>query len=47
VPLPFKTEAAIMYENQAQFHPRKYLLALADDINGDGSYVLEQIHAIT
>jgi glycine/D-amino acid oxidase-like deaminating enzyme len=47
IPLPFKTEAAIKYENQAQFHPRKYLLALADDINGDGSYVFEGTHAIT
>jgi glycine/D-amino acid oxidase-like deaminating enzyme len=47
VPLPFKTEAAIMYENQAQFHPRKYLLALADYINSAGSYVFEQTHAIT
>jgi glycine/D-amino acid oxidase-like deaminating enzyme len=47
VPLPFKTESAIMYENQAQFHPRKYLLALADDINGEGSYVFERTPAIT
>jgi glycine/D-amino acid oxidase-like deaminating enzyme len=47
VPLPFKTEAAIMYEKQAQFHPRKYLLALADYIDGEGSYVFERTHAIT
>ncbi len=29
-------------ENQAQFHPRKYLLALAETIPGDGSHVFEQ-----
>lgn len=27
-PLPFKIEAAIKFPNQAQFHPRKYLLSL-------------------
>ena len=27
-PLPFKIEAGIKFPNQAQFHPRKYLLAL-------------------
>lgn len=47
VPLPFKTGPAIKYENQAQFHPRKYLLALAEDINGEGSYVFEKTRAIT
>ncbi len=47
VPLPFKTGAALMYENQAQFHPRKYLLALADDLDGEGSYVFENTRAIT
>lgn len=47
VPLPFKTGPAIKYENQAQFHPRKYLLALAEDIIGEGSYVFEKTRAIT
>ena len=47
VPLPFKTQPALKYHNQAQFHPRKYLLALAQEINGDGSYVFENTHAIT
>ena len=32
VPLPFRTAPAIKYENQAQFHPRKYLLALSEYI---------------
>lgn len=47
VPLPFKTGPAIKYDNQAQFHPRKYLLALSEDLNGDGSYVFEQTRVIT
>ena len=47
VPLPFKTGPAIKYENQAQFHPRKYLLALAEYIIGEGSYVFEKTRAIT
>jgi glycine/D-amino acid oxidase-like deaminating enzyme len=47
VPLPFKTGPAIKYENQAQFHPRKYLLSLSLDLPGDGSYVFEKTRAIT
>jgi len=40
-PLPFAVAAALRLENQAQFHPRKYLLALAATIPGDGSHVFE------
>jgi glycine/D-amino acid oxidase-like deaminating enzyme/nitrite reductase/ring-hydroxylating ferredoxin subunit len=40
-PLPFQVSAALKLENQAQFHPRKYLLALAETIPGDGSHVFE------
>jgi glycine/D-amino acid oxidase-like deaminating enzyme/nitrite reductase/ring-hydroxylating ferredoxin subunit len=40
-PLPFPVAAALKLENQAQFHPRKYLLALAESIPGDGSHVFE------
>lgn len=47
VPLPFKTSPAIKYENQAQFHPRKYLLALSETITGEGSYIFEKTRAIT
>lgn len=46
-PLPFKTSCSLKYPNQAQFHPRKYLLALAQDINGDGSHVFENTKAIS
>lgn len=44
-PLPFQTGAAIMFENQAQFHPRKYLLPLARWINTDGSHIYENTPA--
>jgi len=40
--LPFEVAGAVRLENQAQFHPRKYLLALAETIPGDGSHVFEQ-----
>jgi glycine/D-amino acid oxidase-like deaminating enzyme/nitrite reductase/ring-hydroxylating ferredoxin subunit len=40
--LPFEVAGAVRLENQAQFHPRKYLLALAESIPGDGSHVFEQ-----
>ena len=40
-PLPFPIKAAIRFDDQAQFHPRKYLLALARNIHGVGSYIFE------
>jgi glycine/D-amino acid oxidase-like deaminating enzyme/nitrite reductase/ring-hydroxylating ferredoxin subunit len=45
-PLPFPIAAAIRFEDQARFHPRKYLLALAELIDGDGSYIFEQSKAL-
>jgi glycine/D-amino acid oxidase-like deaminating enzyme len=47
ISLPFKTSPAIKYENQAQFHPRKYLLGLSKYIIGNGSYIFEKTCAIT
>ncbi|WP_424357649.1 FAD-dependent oxidoreductase [Methanocella sp. MCL-LM] len=44
-PLPFENYGAIRYDNQLRFHPRKYLLPLAQAINGDGSYVFENTMA--
>ncbi|HOC38607.1 MAG TPA: FAD-dependent oxidoreductase [Thermodesulfobacteriota bacterium] len=41
LPLPFEIKGAICFENQAYFHPRKYLLALAERIPGNGSYLFE------
>lgn len=40
-PLPFPVKASVRFDGQAQFHPRKYLLALAKDIPGGGSHIFE------
>lgn len=39
--LPFAVEAAIRYENQAQFHPTRYVAGLAATIPGQGCHVFE------
>jgi glycine/D-amino acid oxidase-like deaminating enzyme/nitrite reductase/ring-hydroxylating ferredoxin subunit len=39
--LPFEVLGAVKFANQAEFHPRKYLLHLASNIAGDGSYLFE------
>jgi glycine/D-amino acid oxidase-like deaminating enzyme/nitrite reductase/ring-hydroxylating ferredoxin subunit len=41
IPLPFDIKGAVVVENQAQFHPRKYLLALADDLTSRGGLIFE------
>lgn len=46
VPLPLHSEGAIRMENQAQFHPRKYLLGLARTIPGEGSAIYERTRAL-
>ncbi len=46
IPLPLKIKAAMRFDNQAQFHPRKYLLALAGGIPGDGCYIFENSKVI-
>lgn len=46
VPLPFKVKAAVRFDDQAQFHPRKYLLSLANKIPGDGCYIFEGTRAV-
>ena len=45
-PLPFSIAGAVRFDNQAQFHPRKYLLHLVDQIPGDGSHVFEETRAL-
>ncbi|MFC6768721.1 FAD-dependent oxidoreductase [Natrinema soli] len=45
-PLPFDVPGAIRFDGQAQFHPRKYLLAIAEEIHGDGSHVFEETRAL-
>lgn len=44
--LPFEIKAAVKFENQAQFHPLKYLHAIAKEIPGDGSNIYEHTKAI-
>ena len=45
-PLPFPVKAAVRFDNQAQFHPRQYLLALARDIPGGGSHIFENTQVL-
>ncbi|HOJ09693.1 MAG TPA: FAD-dependent oxidoreductase [Clostridiales bacterium] len=45
-PLPFSVKAAVRFDNQARFHPLKYLIALANEIPGNGSYIFEHTRAI-
>lgn len=44
--LPFEIKAAVKFENQAQFHPVKYILSLVKDIPGDGSYIFESTKVV-
>jgi glycine/D-amino acid oxidase-like deaminating enzyme len=46
VPLPFPVKGALRFEDQIQFHIRKYLLPLAEEIPGSGSYVFENTRAM-
>ncbi|NHN47430.1 FAD-dependent oxidoreductase [Halostella sp. JP-L12] len=41
-PLPYDVECAVRFDDQAQFHPRKYLLDLVEAIPVDGSGVYEE-----
>ena len=45
-PLPFDIKRAIRFDHQAQFHPLKYLKAIAATIPGDGSHIFENTRAI-
>jgi glycine/D-amino acid oxidase-like deaminating enzyme/nitrite reductase/ring-hydroxylating ferredoxin subunit len=44
--LPFAVAGAVRVEDQAQFHPRKYLLALAEDVVRRGGHVYEGTRAV-
>ena len=46
IPLPFPVKAAVRFDHQAQFHPRKLLLALAREIPGGGCHIFEQTEAV-
>jgi glycine/D-amino acid oxidase-like deaminating enzyme/nitrite reductase/ring-hydroxylating ferredoxin subunit len=39
--LPFPIAAAVRFEDQAEFHPARYLAALADAVDGAGCHVYE------
>src|SRR5215203_3500233 len=43
--LPYPVQAAVHFDNQALFHPRKYCLALARSIPGEGSHLFEMTRA--
>lgn len=45
-PLPFPVKAAIRFDDQAQFHPRKFLLPLAKKITSNGSQIFEQSRVV-
>ncbi|MGI5199714.1 FAD-dependent oxidoreductase [Streptomyces sp. CA-288835] len=40
--LPYPVAGAVRVAHQAQFHPRKYLLALADDLRARGAHIHER-----
>jgi glycine/D-amino acid oxidase-like deaminating enzyme/nitrite reductase/ring-hydroxylating ferredoxin subunit len=42
VDLPWSVAGAVRLEDQAEFHPRRFLLAIADALHGDGSHVFER-----
>jgi glycine/D-amino acid oxidase-like deaminating enzyme/nitrite reductase/ring-hydroxylating ferredoxin subunit len=44
--LPFPVQGAVRLEQQAQFHPRKFCVGLAEAINSDGGQVFEQTRAL-
>lgn len=46
IPLPFEIKGAMRFENQAQFHPLKYLKFLAGEIINLGGQIFEQTQAI-
>ena len=45
VPLPF-AKGAVKFEDQAQFHPREYLLPIAQLIHGGGSSIFEETKVV-
>jgi glycine/D-amino acid oxidase-like deaminating enzyme/nitrite reductase/ring-hydroxylating ferredoxin subunit len=44
--LPFPVQGAVCFEDQAQFHPRRFCVGLAEAIDGDGCRVFEQTRAL-
>jgi glycine/D-amino acid oxidase-like deaminating enzyme/nitrite reductase/ring-hydroxylating ferredoxin subunit len=46
IPLHFPIKAAVRFDGQAQFHPRKFLLALAKEVTHKGNTIYEQSRVI-
>jgi len=46
IPLPISVKCGVRFDNQAKFHPRKYLLALAKEIPGDGCNIFEKTKVV-
>ncbi|NLP14120.1 MAG: FAD-dependent oxidoreductase [Clostridium sp.] len=46
IPLAFPIKAAVRFDNQAQFHPRKFLLPLAKEITKSGNQIFEQSRVV-
>ena len=46
VPLPFETEGGLRFANQAQFHPRRYLLPQAAKVPGGGCHLFEDTQVL-
>lgn len=46
-PLPFSVSGALRFREQAEFHPVKYLLALADLIEQEGGAIHENTRAVS
>ncbi|MEM4780457.1 MAG: FAD-dependent oxidoreductase [Halalkalicoccus sp.] len=45
VGLPYETAGAVRFTEQGQFHPRKYVLGLAERVEEEGSEVFEETRA--
>ncbi len=45
--LPYPIRAAVRFDDQARFHPRKWCLGLARVIEGDGSHIFEETRALS
>lgn len=46
MPIDIPMKSAVVFHNQAQFNPRKYLLPIAKRIEGDSSYIFENTEVI-
>ena len=46
VPLPFETNGAMRFDEQAEFHPRKYVLGLAQRLEAAGGQIFERTRAV-